>query len=59
MSDRKITAHTTSDYKLNPELSCFGIKKRVEFNGSYLKQNKTTYDHGKVKKLTKNADIDH
>ena len=48
MCDENITAPTTSDYKLNPELSYFGTKTRVEFNGSSLKQDKITYDHGKV-----------
>ena len=48
MWDENITAPTTSDYKLNPELSYFGTKTRVEFNGSSLKQDKITYDHGKV-----------
>ena len=45
--DENITA-TTSDYKLNPELSYFGTKTRLEFNGSCLKQHNITYDHGKV-----------
>ena len=47
MSDENITAPTTSDYKRNAELSYFG-KTRVEFNGSCLKQNKVTFNHGKV-----------
>ena len=51
MSDKSITAHTTIDYKLNPELSYFVTKTRVEFNGSCLKQNKITYDHGKVENI--------
>ena len=48
MSDENITAPTTSDFKLNAELSCFGTKTRPEFNGCCLKQHKITYDHGKV-----------
>ena len=48
MSDENITAPTTSDYKLNTQLSYFGTKTRVEFNGSCLKQGKITYDHGKI-----------
>ena len=47
LSDENITAPTTSDYKRNAELSYFG-KTRVEFNGSCLKQNKVTFNHGKV-----------
>ena len=51
LSDKSITAHTTIDYKLNPELSYFVTKTRVEFNGSCLKQNKITYDHGKAENI--------
>ena len=38
-SDENITALTTSDYSLNPQLSYFGTKTRMEFKGSFLKQN--------------------
>ena len=48
LSDENITAPTTSDYSLNPQLSYFGTKTRVEFKGSCLKQNKITYTHGKI-----------
>ena len=48
MSDENITAPTTSDYKINPQLSYFGTKTRLEFKGSCLKQDKITYDHGKI-----------
>ena len=48
LSDENITAPTTSDYSLNPQLSYLCTKTRVEFKGSYLKQDKITYDHGKV-----------
>ena len=34
LSDENITAATTSDYKLNPQLSCYGPKTRVWFYGS-------------------------
>ena len=46
--DKNITAPTTSDYKLNPKWSYFGTKTRVEFRGSCLKQNKTTFDQWKI-----------
>ena len=36
------------DFGLNPQSSYFGTKTTVEFEGSCLKQHKTTYDHGKV-----------
>ena len=48
MSDENITAPTTSDCSLNPQLSYSGTKTRVEFKGSCLKQNKITYTHGKI-----------
>ena len=48
LSDENITVPNTSDYKLNPELSFFGTKIKVEFNGNCLKQDKTTYNHEKV-----------
>ena len=48
LPDENITGPTTSDYELNPELSYFGTKTRVEFNGICLKQDKITYDHEKI-----------
>ena len=35
-------------YKITPELCYYGTKIRVEFNGSCLKQDKVTYNHGKI-----------
>ena len=46
--DENITAPTTSDYSLNPQLSYYGTNTREEFKGSCLKQDKITYNHGKV-----------
>ena len=48
LSDEKITPPTTSDYRLNPQLSYYGTKTRVKFDGSCLKQDKVTFNHGKV-----------
>ena len=45
--DENITAPTTSDFKLNPEYF-FGTKTRVKFDESCLKQDKITYNHGKL-----------
>ena len=42
------TASATSDYKRKPQLTCFDTKTRAEFKGSYLKQHKIAYDHGKI-----------
>ena len=48
LSNESITAPTTSDYKLNPKLSYFLTKIRVEFRGSCLKQDETTFNHEKI-----------
>ena len=48
MSDERLTSDTAFNYKITPELSYYGTKIRVEFNGSCLKQNKVTYNHGKI-----------
>ena len=45
MSDEIITAHTTTYYRLNPQLSYLSTKTRVEFKRSYLKQDKIMYLH--------------
>ena len=48
MSDKNITLPATSDYILTPKWNCFGTTTKVEFKGSYLKQDKITYNHGKI-----------
>ena len=48
LPDEHLTAPTTSDYSLHLQLSYPGTKPSVEFRGSCLKQDKITYDHGKV-----------
>ena len=48
LSGETIDPPTTSDYKLNLQLSYFDTKTRAEFKGSCLKQDKTTFNHGKV-----------
>ena len=48
MSDEKLDSITASNYKITPELSYYGTKIRIEFNGSCLKQDKFTYNHGKI-----------
>ena len=48
MSDENVTPPATRDYRLNPQLSHYGTKTRVEFDGSCLKQEKVTFNHGKV-----------
>ena len=36
------------NYKITPELSFYGTKTRVDFNGSCLKQDKVTHNHGTI-----------
>ena len=48
LSDERLNSNTASNYKNTPELSCYGTKIRVEFNGSCLKQDKVTYNHRKI-----------
>ena len=48
MSDERLDSITASNHKITPELSFYGTKTRVEFNGSCLKQDKVTYNHGKA-----------
>ena len=47
-SDERLDSITASNYKITPDLSFYGNKTRVEFNGSYLKQHKVAYNHGKI-----------
>ena len=48
ISDETNEPPAMSDNKLNPQLSYFGTKTRVEFKGSCLKQDKTTFNLGKT-----------
>ena len=48
MSDEQINSVKTSDYEITPELSYYGTKIRVEFNGSCLKQGKITFTYVKI-----------
>ena len=48
LSDERINSITTSNYSITPELSHYGTKTRVKFNGSCLKQAKATYSHGTI-----------
>ena len=48
LSDERLYSITASDYKITPELSFYGTKTRVEFNGSSLKQDKVTLNHGTI-----------
>ena len=48
LPDERLYCITASNHKVTPELSFCGTKTKVEFNGSCLKQNKVTYNHGKI-----------
>ena len=48
LSDESLNSNTASNYKITPELSYYGTKIRLEFNGSCLMQDKVTYNHGKI-----------
>ena len=48
LSDERINSIKTPNYIITPKLNYYGTKTRVEFNGSCLKQDKVTFNHGKV-----------
>ena len=48
LSAESIKPPRTSDNSLTPTLGYYGTKTRVKFTGSYLKQPKISYTHGKV-----------
>ena len=37
-----------SNHSITPSLCYCGTKTRVEFNGSFLKQDEVTFNHGKI-----------
>ena len=48
LSDETIKPPSTSDNSVNPKVSYYGTKTRLEFRGSCLKQDKSTFNHGKT-----------
>ena len=48
LSDERLDSITACNYKITPELSHYGSKISVKFNGSCLKQDKVTYNHGAI-----------
>ena len=48
LSDERINSIKTPNYIITPKLNYYGTKTRVEFNGSCLKQDSVTFNHGKV-----------
>ena len=65
LSDERINSIKTPNYSITPSLDYYGTKTRVEFNGSCLKQDKVTFNHGKVVniyivyEISKNFNISH
>ena len=48
LSHENIKAPTTSTIIINPKLNFIGNKLRVKFSGNRLKQEKITFNHGKI-----------
>ena len=48
LPDQSLKPPLTSHNNLNPTLNYHGTETRVKFTGSFLKQPKITYNHGKV-----------
>ena len=48
LSNKTIKPPATSDNRLNPKLNYYGAKTRLGFRRSCLKQDKSTFNHGKI-----------
>ena len=48
LSNESIKPPTTSDNSLTPILNYYGTKTKVYFDRACLKQNKVTFNHGKI-----------
>ena len=48
LSGERINSITTSNYSVTPLLDYYETKARVEFSGSYLKQDSVTFNHKMV-----------
>ena len=48
MPDERINSIKTPNYTITPNINYYGTKIRVEFNGSCLKQDSVTFNHGRV-----------
>ena len=51
MSDESIKPRSTFNKLFNPSVDYIGTKTRVKLNGDCLKQDKTSFDHGKIVKI--------
>ena len=63
LSDERINSIKTPNYTITPNLDYYGTQTSVKFNGSCLKQDKVTFNHGKavniyiVYEISKNINI--
>ena len=48
LSEERINSIKTFNHSITPNLGFYGTQTRVEFNGSCLKIDKVTFNHGKV-----------
>ena len=48
LSDEIIKPSATSDNSFNPKVNYYGVKSRLEFRESCLKQDKSTFNYGKI-----------
>ena len=48
LSDEKINSIKTPNHSITPDLDDYGTRTRVVFNGSCFKQDKVTFNHGKL-----------
>ena len=46
--DERNNSVKTPNHSITPNLNYYGSRTRVEFNGNCLKQDKVTFNHGKV-----------
>ena len=58
LSDESMKPPAKSDYKLKPKVNYYGTKTRLEFRGSCLKQDKSTFNHVKIVSIYKFYEID-
>ena len=58
MSDESIKPPFASNKMLNPSVNYFGTKTRVKFNGGCFKQDKMSFDHGKIVNIYISFEID-
>ena len=58
LCDESIKLLSTSNKMLNPSINYTGTKARVKFNGDCLKQEKTSFDLGKIINIYNVYEID-